>query len=227
MKGEMDLPIAIETENGAMLGDLSIPAGAQGIVILAFPHGIGRRSPAALAEARHFNRKGLVTLALDLLTEKEQQQDRIDSSYRFDIAYLAQRIKYATEWVLCSESAAALKIGCYGVREAAAAALFAASEYAGFIEAVAARSGTPQMALEALARVRASVLLIAGEEDPEILRLNRQAMDLLGSKDKRLEVVEGAGHSFKECGVLEKAFELAGDWFHAKLTGPVSANKKG
>ena len=68
----------------------------------------------------------------------------------------------------------------------------------------------------ALARVRAPTLLIVGENDPEVLELNRAAYRELRCT-KQLNVVPRATHLFEEPGTLEAVAALAADWFAAQL----------
>src|SRR5437764_926446 len=79
-------------------------------------------------------------------------------------------------------------------------------------DAVVSRGGRPDLASDALPRVRAPTLLIVGERDPQLLDLNRHALDEL-TAEKQLEVVPQATHLFEEPGALEQVAELARDWF--------------
>jgi pimeloyl-ACP methyl ester carboxylesterase len=56
------------------------------------------------------------------------------------------------------------------------------------------------------------VLLIVGENDPQVLELNEAALARLNVQSK-LEVVPGATHLFEEPGTLEIVARLAGEWF--------------
>ena len=56
-------------------------------------------------------------------------------------------------------------------------------------------------------------LLIVGGEDRAVLALNQQALKLIRSSEKRLEIAPGASHLFEEPGTLEMVAELARDWF--------------
>jgi alpha-beta hydrolase superfamily lysophospholipase len=67
--------------------------------------------------------------------------------------------------------------------------------------------------------VHAPTLLIVGGADRQVLELNRQALELLGASQKQLVVVPGASHLFEEPGALDRAAELAVDWFSHYLAG--------
>ena len=71
--------------------------------------------------------RGLATIVVDLLTEREEHLDRIDSSLRFDIDMLAERLLAVTTWVLDESSLSHLPLAYVGDGTAAAAALCAAS----------------------------------------------------------------------------------------------------
>jgi putative phosphoribosyl transferase len=51
-----------------------------------------------------------------------------------------------------------------------------------------------------------------------VLELNREALEQLRAKEKRLVVVPGATHLFEEPGALEKVAQLAAGWFAPRLT---------
>ena len=72
------------------------------------------------------------------------------------------------------------------------------------------------LATDVLDGVTAPTLFIVGGLDTDVLELNREAYDRL-SCEKRLEVVEGAGHLFEEPGALESVATLAGEWFSSRL----------
>jgi pimeloyl-ACP methyl ester carboxylesterase len=80
------------------------------------------------------------------------------------------------------------------------------------VRAVVSRGGRPDLAGLNLERVSAPTLLIVGERDREVIRLNRAAQQHLNTRAE-LVLVEGATHLFEEAGALEKVSDLARDWF--------------
>ena len=78
------------------------------------------------------------------------------------------------------------------------------------------RGGRPDLAAEYLPKVKAPTLLIVGGNDTEVLEMNKDALKLMRT-EKKLEVVPGATHLFEEPGKLQKAAELAIDWFAKHL----------
>jgi pimeloyl-ACP methyl ester carboxylesterase len=80
------------------------------------------------------------------------------------------------------------------------------------IAAVVSRGGRPDLARDALRRVKAPSLLIVGGWDDDVLALNRDSLAKMQC-EARLEIVPGATHLFEERGALEEVVTLAGAWF--------------
>jgi len=197
-------------------GDLSVPSGAQGIVLFAHGSGSSRKSPRNRFVAGVLQRAGLATLLFDLLTADEEQADAIDAHLRFDIDLLARRLVLATDWVRSQRETRSLRIGYFGASTGAAAALIAAVERPDVVDAVVSRGGRPDLAEGWLSRVRAPTMLIVGGDDREVLALNRSALRQLRSP-KQLEIVPHATHLFEEPGTLEYVAEAAAAWFQRHL----------
>jgi putative phosphoribosyl transferase len=142
----------------------------------------------------------------------------VTGELRFDVAFLAGRLRSATEWLAADEPAGALRLGYFGASTGAAAALVAASELGDRVAAVVSRGGRPDVAGVALALVRAPTLLVVGGNDLQVLEMNREAFELLPG-EKALEVVPGASHLFEERGTLARVAELARTWFERHLLG--------
>ena len=195
---EVELELAGVTAGGT----LTEPADARGLVLFAHGSGSSRFSPRNRAVADVLHAAGLGTLLLDLLPE-EGVVDR-----RFDIELLGARMTAAVDWA----EPRALPVGLFGASTGAAAALVAAADRPDAVRAVVSRGGRPDLAGEALPRVRAPTLLIVGGNDPVVLGLNREAMERLEA-ETRLDVVPGASHLFEEPGTLDRVAELARDWF--------------
>jgi putative phosphoribosyl transferase len=59
-------------------------------------------------------------------------------------------------------------------------------------------------------------LLIEGSLDNDHIELNKKTYDQLGC-DKKIEIIDGASHSFGEPGSLNEAASLASAWFDLYL----------
>jgi dienelactone hydrolase len=191
-------------------GDVVLPRKAKGLVIFAHGSGSSRFSPRNTHVAHELEVRGLGTLLLDLLTEREAY----DRQNVFDIPLLAGRMVEAVRFARSDTELSSLRIGLFGASTGAAAALVAAAQLPQEVAAVVSRGGRPDLAGTALSQVRAATLLIVGGADYGVIELNRDALDML-TCEKRLEIVPGATHLFEEPGALDKVVDLAAQWFNA------------
>ena len=203
-------------------GNLTIPEGARGLVLFAHGSGSSRLSPRNQYVARLLNGARLATLLVDLLTAREEAVDARTAHLRFDIELLAERLVGITDWLTRRPDTRDLPVGYFGASTGAAAALVAAARgdaaaaRGDVVDAIVSRGGRPDLAGRALALVRAPTLLIVGENDVEVLELNRRALAHLRC-EKRLVVVPGATHLFEEPGALDQVARLAREWFERHL----------
>lgn len=210
--GVGSIPFHIPADGVMLDGDLKIRPGAQGVVVFAHGSGSGRHSPRNRYVAGILNDSHFATLLMDLLTKEEAVVDEKTKALRFDIDLLARRLMAATWWLKEQSATANLPIGYFGASTGAAAALVAAAQLHGTVPAIVCRGGRLDLAGMALHKVVGPTLLIVGENDPEVLSLNREAFYAIPS-EKQLEIVPHATHLFEEAGTLEKVAELARDWF--------------
>lgn len=207
-----------------LAGSLSVPSGATGLVLFVHGSGSSRFSPRNRYVAERLQQAGLATLLFDLLSREEERIDRVDASLRFDIPLLAGRTVAALDAVQAEPSLRSLPVGLFGASTGAAAALIAAARRPGSVAAVVSRGGRPDLAGPNLEEVQAPTLLIVGGDDPTVLRLNREAAAHLGAAHQ-LAIVPGASHLFEEPGTLERATDLARDWFLTQFrAGPPEAS---
>jgi putative phosphoribosyl transferase len=203
--------ITVPADGVALDGDLSVPEGATGVVIFAHGSGSSRHSPRNRRVATLLNDASIGTLLIDLLTPGEEMIDARAAALRFDIGLLSRRVDGAVAWVR-DGLLGALPTGLFGASTGAAAALVAAAERPRDIAAVVSRGGRPDLAGDALPRVRAPTLLVVGSFDMQVLALNEAAFERL-SAEKELVVVRGASHLFEEPGALDEVAGLAAAWF--------------
>jgi putative phosphoribosyl transferase len=203
--------VSVDAWGVDLAADLGVPPDAAGVVVFAHGSGSSRHSGRNQAVAESLRHDGYATLLLDLLTEREEREDRVTGRLRFDIGLLAERVAASVEWTSRAPVTRGLPIGLFGASTGAAAALVAAAGTY-LVRAVVSRGGRPDLAGRALARVQAPTLLVVGSRDDEVLDLNRAAAEWLPAL-WRLEVVEGATHLFEEPGALDEVAHLAGSWF--------------
>jgi putative phosphoribosyl transferase len=208
-----------------LAGSLTLPEQTQAIVLFAHGSGSSRFSPRNRYVARLLNEAKLATLLVDLLTVHEEVIDARTARLRFDIDLLAERLVDATDWLTEFPDTKHLRIGYFGASTGAAAALAAAAIRPDVVNAVVSRGGRPDLAGAALTRVQAATLLIVGENDGQVIELNRAALAELRC-EKQLVIVPGATLLFEEPGTLDVVAQLARDWFeqHLIAVAPVTAN---
>ena len=163
--------VSINCDSVIVHGDLCILQDSKGIVIFAHGSGSSRYSPRNRYVARTLQHKGLATLLFDLLTKEEEDEERWTRHLRFNISLLAGRLISITDWISKNQRTSHLKIGYFGASTGAAAALVAAANRSDLIGAVVSRGGRPDLAGTELRHVRASTLLIVGENDETVLDL--------------------------------------------------------
>jgi putative phosphoribosyl transferase len=216
---DCDIDVEIPADGVTMQGHLHAPDSASGLVVFAHGSGSSRHSPRNRMVAEVLFEAGLGTLLLDLLTPGEER----DRSFVFDIRLLADRLTAATEWARQRPETRSCRMGYFGASTGAGAALWAAADQPGSIDAVVSRGGRPDLAMPRLAEVTAPTLLIVGSEDVAVLDLNKKALAALPPGRGELAVIAGATHLFEEPGTLAEAAMLARDWFTRHLLAPGEA----
>jgi putative phosphoribosyl transferase len=209
--------VQISSGAATLEGELSVPAGAQGVVLFAHGSGSSRHSPRNQFVARTIREAGAGTLLFDLLTPEEEAVDIHTRHLRFDVTLLARRLMDATDWIKRSGDTRHLRVGYFGSSTGAGAALVAAAERGEEIGAVVSRGGRPDLAgSDALQLVRSPTLLIVGGDDEPVIKLNDEAYAWLQC-EKEMKIVPGASHLFEEPGKLEEVARLAAEWFRRYL----------
>jgi pimeloyl-ACP methyl ester carboxylesterase len=216
---EKDRPVRLQADGVVLDGDLTMPAGARGVVLFAHGSGSSRHSPRNRYVAGVLRDARLGTLLIDLLTRDEERAEAQTGHLRFDIPLLARRLGAAIEWLAWDAETRGLPVGLFGASTGGGAALVAAAEHPDSVHAVVSRGGRPDLAGEALGRVRAPTLLIVGERDHPVIAMNRDALARLDA-EKRLDIVPGASHLFEEKGTLEQVARLAAAWLERYLRPP-------
>ena len=208
--GNIDTDVEVPAGAVRLAGHLVVPSHARGLVLFAHGSGSSRLSPRNLDVSEYLNERGIGTFLFDLLTDKE-------ASVRanvFDISLLAERLVVAARWVagLQAVQNPRLPLGFFGASTGGGAALLAAAEEPGLVEAVVSRGGHPDLAGSMLQQVQAPTLLIVGGADGHVLELNRAAAAAMTCQVE-VVVVAGASHLFEEPGAMPRVCELAANWF--------------
>src|SRR5436853_1602784 len=216
--------VRIRSGDMQLQGDLSIPEGAQGVVLFAHGSGSSRHSPRNQFVARTIREAGVGTLLFDLLTRDEEAVDMHTAHLRFDIGLLATRLIDATHWIKGEMDY--LNVGYFGSSTGGGAALVAAAQLGDTVGAVVSRGGRPDLAGDALPKVQSPTLLIVGGLDYPVIEMNRAAFARLPC-EKEMKIVPGATHLFEEPGTLEQVANLAAEWFQKHLVPTALVSEPG
>ena len=112
---KVEQTVQIPIGSVSLLGDLTVPEGAQGIILFAHGSGSGRKSPRNRYVAGVLHDAGLGTLLFDLLTQEEEARDAQTRHLRFDIVMLSNRLVSVTDWLVQNRAASSnLGIGYFG-----------------------------------------------------------------------------------------------------------------
>ena len=209
--------IIISLADGVELsGDLYVPKGAESLVLFSHGSGSSRLSPRNAFVANELHQQKIATFLFDLLTVKEDQV----YSNRFDIDLLAERLIQVTKFISTKEECRDLSLGFFGASTGAASAFKVAALLPDLIHAVVSRGGRPDLVKSFCARIKAPTLLIVGELDRDVLKLNQDVFKSLICL-KKLEIVKDATHLFEEQGALQQVAFIATNWFKKYLKSTV------
>ena len=180
--------VCVEAAGARLAGSLYLPPDPKGFVVFASSRDLLRidRRQVDLSEA--LNERGLGTLLFDLV-------DAADSAdVEQNVGALAGRLIGATGWSRKQWGVSGLPLGYVGSGLGSAAALSAVAALIPKVGAIATRGGRPDLAGEALARVRSPTLLLADVEDSVGIEAARTAAAYLPAPH-RIHLVQDAANN--------------------------------
>jgi predicted alpha/beta-hydrolase family hydrolase len=208
--------VKIPVGNRFLEGSLVVPDGARAIIIFAHGTGSSRFSPRNTMVAHKLRPAGFGTLLFDLVTAVEDR----DPIRRTDISMMAERLQSVNKWIGVQADTSRLPIGYYGSSSGAAVAI-AASMISEKPYAIVSRGGRLDQVSHLLPKLDIPIQLIAGENDPEVLAVNKSAYAQIRSV-KKLAVIKDASHLFEEPGCMDKVAQLSTEWFIRHLPNHAS-----
>ncbi len=153
--------------NIGIKGNLFMPLESKAIIIFVHGSGSNRFSTRNAFISKNFNEQGFATLLVDLLTEKEKEEDTFTKHIRFDLELLTQRLISITQWVLGNQLTKHLSIGYFSSSTGTAAALKASIKF-NEIGAIVSRCGrTDLVDKSVLNKIVTPTLFIIGGKDEE------------------------------------------------------------
>jgi dienelactone hydrolase len=210
--------VSIAVEGVELVGRLSLPRAARGVVVFAHGSGMTRHGPQSRHIASALGAARFGTLLVDLLTPAENDIEEIDACIRFDIDALARRVVGVTEWVRADPRTRALPIGFLAAGTGSAAVLVAAARRPGLVDAVVSYSGRPDLAQDWLSSLDVPTLFVVGGADRAAVALHRAALALVRCT-AQLEILADASDLFRDAQALAQVAGAAERWFTAHLDG--------
>jgi dienelactone hydrolase len=206
--------ITLRVGDEEIYADLTLPAGKPlGLVVFAHGSGSGRQSSRNRFVAEELRKKGSATLLADLLSKHEEDKDSLDGHLRFNIPFLARRLNEISDKAKALDQVRNLPLAFFGASTGGGAAIEAASKRTDVV-AVISRGGRPDLASEyALQDITCPTLLIVGELDAEVLKLNRDALRKMKKARTDITTIPKATHLFEEPGKLEMVASIASEYF--------------
>jgi putative phosphoribosyl transferase len=213
------LGLPLPAQRVRLLGDLSIPPHATGLIIVPRVQGCTPHSPGSWSETlRHrLHTAGFGTLCVDLRTETEARDDRLAHTARFDIPRHVARLVSLTDWLSEQRLVASLPFGYLAAGTEAAVTLMAASERPTLVRAIVTHAGRADLAGLSLPLVRAATMLLAGADDMERVAVNQQAYRALRCTAE-LALVPDTVSLFADENVLSHVARLSALWFAQHLS---------
>ena len=197
-------------------GVLEIPANARAIIVFAHGHDSNNLSPRNRLVARSLLQRGFAILQPDLTGEAGDRSDPAPRHDRGGILQTANRLVAVIDWLTANPATSGLRIGLFGARSGAAAAMIAAALRPCKVHTVICRGGRPDLADDLLPEVQAPTLMLVGSKDKTVIDHNRQASARMRRKPM-LELIQGASHLFGEPGKLEQVASISYLWFQRNL----------
>jgi putative phosphoribosyl transferase len=199
-----------ETEIAAgaasLRGDLVVPPGATGVVVLADGGGEALRCPVNRLVTAHLRDAGFATLKVEL-------NDRPEHG---DLPRMSERLLRATDWLAARPETWQLRPGFVACSNAVGATLVAAADLGRRVGAIVLQDGRADFAGSSIPRVVAPTLLLVGEDDDEAVDLGREALEWLRC-DRRLHVVPGIGRIADEPAATADIARVVTGWFRRHL----------
>ena len=231
------IPISVndtyENKDKMLKGVLSIPPNSNFLVIFVHGSGSGKNSERNKYLAQFFNKDGLATLLVDLLTEDEVNSDirteKIRSKIpglvlnKFNMELLTKRIISITDWMIRNTRLQEKRflIGYFGSSTGSTAMIEATGhldsivEGEDFISVLVSRGGRVDLTKEdSLSKIKIPTLFVIGQRDHKsIIESNKKVLEKINSEKKKLVLLQGASHLFEEPGKIEEVAKIASGWF--------------
>ena len=207
--------LSLRSEHGPLYGQLDLRPGAAGLVVLAHASAALDAPDALLAAYLH--RFGLSTLAVDLLTHREERY----ADAHHDVPRLTRRLNAFLDGLrerIGTGAIEAQAIGLYATRDATPAAIRAAALRDCAIAALVCRGGLIDLAGRLYLHTLNTPLLVLAEDDETHTASNRRALREVHCV-RELRVIPAIGNDDGASPGLARAAEDAAGWFARHFAG--------
>lgn len=208
--------IEIPAGNRTLRGILYLPANARAIIVFVHGHDSSSLSPRNRVVARSLLDRGFAILQPDLIELAAESPAPGVLDERDELRAAANRLIVMIDWLAANPATSGLRIGLFGARSGAGAAMIAAALRPSKVHAVVSRGGMLDLASDLLSEVQAPTLMLVGSRDQSVIDHNRQAGAKMRCKPM-LELIQGASHLFAEPGKLEQVASMSFLWFRQTL----------
>ncbi|MDJ0732708.1 MAG: hypothetical protein QNJ47_01265 [Nostocaceae cyanobacterium] len=215
--------VAVDIGSVTLMGELTLPPLAQGIVVFAEGNGCSLNSSHHRYLAHMLAQERLATMLIDLLTTAEQAIDLRSKHCCCNIRHLAARLARVTDWLGKNPITRDLQIGYFGDRIGGGVALLAGCQRPQIIKVIVVCSGLTDLVGSILSQMETPTLLIVGEYDLPVIAMNEDTLAQIPTQNKCLKIIADATHNFGEPGAIEAVAKLTIEWFQHYLT---NTNKK-
>jgi putative phosphoribosyl transferase len=201
-------------------GFLNIPVDSKALVIFVHGSGSGRFSVRNQHTARFFNKNGFATLLIDLLTEKEKEDDITSKKFRFDIDLLTSRLIHITNYITNNPLFKNYQIVYFSSSTGTAAAINASLNNRKIITIISRGGRVDLISPKTIEMIEIPMLFIVGEWDKPVIEYSKNVLKKIkGTKSKELVVIPGASHYFEESGKLVELSEISLQWLQVYVLG--------
>lgn len=209
--------VPIPTGEAILSGAYTVPDGSRGLVVLVHADGLDAEAVRTGILRDRFAEHGLGCLEVALLDPREENGEE-GWRNRTDAELLTSRLAQVVDRAGGPPGAGALPLGIVGLgMGAGAASLSLAARRGDRISAVATHAGHPGLVPEDVDEIAVPTLLVVGERDRELHRINADTERRIGRR-ARLVTIPGATRRLREAGALREAAHRTGQWIAHWLT---------
>jgi putative phosphoribosyl transferase len=206
----------VQIGNLEVEGDFFVPERSRMIIIFVHGSGSNKFSLRNRFVSKSLNDHGFATLLVDLLSNREKEEDLIAKNFRFDIDLLTLRLISITKWVLRYPLTEHMQVGYFSSSTGSAAALNASIKF-DELKAIVSRGGRVDLTSSSILKlIKTPSLFIIGGNDYGIIDITKKVTSEFPKQTvKKTYIVPGANHFFEEKGKMQEVSRITVQWFES------------